>query len=63
MPNIVAKFAATLALVAVPAAGVAAVTAHSVSSGAGARVVAEEGAATSTPTPDPTAGKDTTGWQ
>ncbi|MER6678853.1 hypothetical protein [Streptomyces sp. NPDC000983] len=61
MPNIVTRFAATLALVAVPAVGVVAVTAHSASSGAGVRVVADEGAAT--PTPDPTAGKDTTGWQ
>ncbi|MER7575807.1 hypothetical protein [Streptomyces sp. NPDC126514] len=63
MPSIVARFAATLALVAVPAVGVAAVAAHSTSSGAGVRVVADEGAATSTPAPDPTAGKDTTGWQ
>ncbi|WAZ19969.1 hypothetical protein STRCI_001058 [Streptomyces cinnabarinus] len=60
MPNIVAKFAATLALVAVPAVGVATVT-LSASSGTGAQVVADEGAAT--PTADPTAGKDTTGWQ
>ncbi|MEW2163790.1 hypothetical protein AB0912_12435 [Streptomyces sp. NPDC007084] len=58
MPSFVAKFAVTLALVAVPAAGVAAVATHSPSTGT--RVVADDGA---TPTATPTAGKDTTGWQ
>ncbi|EGX59602.1 hypothetical protein SZN_11653 [Streptomyces zinciresistens K42] len=61
MSNIVAKFAATLALVAVPAVGLAAVGAHAGSAGAGMRVVADE--TTATPSADPTAGKDTTGWQ
>ncbi|NNN37585.1 hypothetical protein HLK59_46140 [Streptomyces sp. S3(2020)] len=59
MPKIVAKFAVTLALVAVPAVGVAAVTTHSASSGTSVGIVADEAATT----PTPTASKDTTGWQ
>ncbi|MET8505492.1 hypothetical protein ABZV60_12640 [Streptomyces sp. NPDC004787] len=63
--RLASKFAATLALVALPAFGVAALTTHQSAPTASVAGTVTNGEADTTvvePTPTPSTSKDTTGW-